>query len=55
MEDLQNSTTVYVGELPFNVSEHQVYSLFSRCGLVDKIIMGTNENTKQFEGFCFVM
>ena len=52
------STTVYVGKYPFTgsnaVNESQIYSFFSQCGRVKRIIMGINRNTGEPAGFCFV-
>ncbi|XP_027925668.1 nuclear cap-binding protein subunit 2 [Vigna unguiculata] len=52
---LQNSTTVYVGNMSFYTTEEQVYELFSRAGEIKKIIMGLDKNTKTPCGFCFVL
>ncbi|KAL3830333.1 hypothetical protein ACJIZ3_019135 [Penstemon smallii] len=54
-EALQNSTTVYVGNMSFYTTEEQVYELFSRAGEIKKMIMGLDKNTKTPCGFCFVM
>jgi len=57
-EDLKKklsiSTTLYVGNLSFHTTEQQIWELFSKCGNVQRIIMGLNKNTKQPCGFCFV-
>eukprot|EP01083_Nonionella_stella_P037071 101095_1 len=53
--DLKSSTTLYVGELPFGITEHHIISLFSLCGPIERVVMGVNRNTKEFEGFCFVI
>lgn len=52
---LQNSTTVYIGNMSFYTTEEQVYELFSRAGEIKKIIMGLDKNTKTPCGFCFVL
>ncbi|CAI9786974.1 unnamed protein product [Fraxinus pennsylvanica] len=54
-EVLQNSTTVYVGNMSFYTTEEQVYELFSRAGELKKIVMGLDKNTKTPCGFCFLM
>ncbi|CAI9786698.1 unnamed protein product [Fraxinus pennsylvanica] len=54
-ETLQNSTTVYVGNMSFYTTEEQVYELFSRAGEIKKIIMGLDKNTKTPCGFCFIL
>lgn len=53
-DKLKTSTTLYVGNLSFYTFESKIYNLFSQCGLVKKIIMGLNKNTKFPCGFCFV-
>lgn len=52
---LQNSTTIYIGNMSFYTTEEQVYELFSRAGEIKKIIMGLDKNTKTPCGFCFVL
>jgi len=54
IEELRVSTTLYVGNLSFYTTEEQIYELFSRCGLVKRVIMGLNSKTKTPCGFCFV-
>ncbi|KAG8378497.1 hypothetical protein BUALT_Bualt08G0143300 [Buddleja alternifolia] len=54
-EALQNSTTVYVGNMSFYTTEEQVYELFSRAGELKKIIMGLDKNSKTPCGFCFIL
>ena len=49
------STTAYVGNLSFYTSETQIYNFFSQAGMVERIIMGLNKNTKKPCGFCFVV
>lgn len=52
---LVGSTTVYVGNLDFTTPEDRVYDLFSRCGPIDRVIMGLNRFDRTQCGFCFVM
>lgn len=33
----------------------QIYEVFSKCGHVERIIMGLDKNTKTPCGFCFVL
>ena len=54
IEKLNNSTTLYVGNLSFYTSESKIYQHFSMCGNVKRVIMGLNRNTKFPCGFCFV-
>ena len=51
---LQESTTVYIGNLSFYTTEAQIYELCSRVGPVKRVIMGLNRRTKTPCGFCFV-
>eukprot|EP01054_Gregarina_sp_Poly1_P009586 Gregarina_sp_Poly_1__9585@NODE_605_length_7202_cov_256_472039_g465_i0_p5_GENE_NODE_605_length_7202_cov_256_472039_g465_i0NODE_605_length_7202_cov_256_472039_g465_i0_p5_ORF_typecomplete_len136_score13_68RRM_1/PF00076_22/1_3e18RRM_5/PF13893_6/1_3e08RRM_8/PF11835_8/2e05RRM_7/PF16367_5/0_00074Nup35_RRM_2/PF14605_6/0_004RRM_Rrp7/PF17799_1/0_025RRM_occluded/PF16842_5/0_5PHM7_cyt/PF14703_6/1_5e03PHM7_cyt/PF14703_6/0_54_NODE_605_length_7202_cov_256_472039_g465_i038394246 len=51
---LIDSTTLYVGNLSFYVSEEQVYEIFSTCGNVTRVVIGLNRNRRQPCGFCFV-
>jgi nuclear cap-binding protein subunit 2 len=54
MIKLKSSSTLYIGNLSFYTTEIQIYELFSKCGDVNKVIMGLNKNTKTPCGFCFV-
>lgn len=51
---LEESTTLYIGNLSFYTTEEQLYALFGRVGDVKRIIMGLDRNTKTPCGFCFV-
>ncbi|KTW30931.1 nuclear cap-binding protein subunit 2 [Pneumocystis jirovecii RU7] len=51
---LNNSSTLYVGNLSFYTTEEQIYELFSKCGEVKRIIMGLDRFSKTYCGFCFV-
>ncbi|CED82950.1 rna-binding domain-containing protein [Phaffia rhodozyma] len=57
---LDESTTLYVGNLSFFTTEQQIYELFSRCtdplegGGLKRIIMGLDRMNKTPCGFCFV-
>ncbi|KAK8878192.1 hypothetical protein M9Y10_004957 [Tritrichomonas musculus] len=52
------SSTVYVGKLANResnfVSEAQIYTIFSQCGPIKKIIMGIFKEDNSPAGFCFV-
>ncbi|KAJ1929889.1 nuclear cap binding complex subunit [Tieghemiomyces parasiticus] len=52
--DLQFTTTLYVGNLSFYTTEEQIYELFSKSGEIKRIIMGLDRNRKTPCGFCFV-
>lgn len=51
---LEESTTVYVGNLSCYTNEYQLYELFTRCGSIKRIIMGLDKIKKTPCGFCFV-
>ena len=51
---LEDSNTLYVGNLSFYTSEEQIYEIFSKAGDVKRIIMGLDKNKKTPCGFCFV-
>lgn len=53
-EDLQKSTTLYVGNLSFFTTEEQIHQVFSKTGEIKRIIMGLDRNKKTPCGFCFV-
>ena len=51
---LDQSCTLYVGNLSFYTSEEQIFELFSTAGDVKRIIMGLDRVAKTPCGFCFV-
>lgn len=51
---IDQSATVYVGNLSCYTNEYQLYELFTRCGSVRRIIMGLDKIKKTPCGFCFV-
>eukprot|EP01063_Lacrimia_lanifica_P024195 TRINITY_DN32154_c0_g1_i1.p1 TRINITY_DN32154_c0_g1~~TRINITY_DN32154_c0_g1_i1.p1 ORF type:complete len:248 (+),score=109.08 TRINITY_DN32154_c0_g1_i1:62-745(+) len=53
-KQLQESRTVYVGNLAFGVPEDFIHNLFSSVGWVTDIIMGLDRVSKTPCGFCFV-
>ncbi|KAJ9080208.1 nuclear cap binding complex subunit [Entomophthora muscae] len=52
--ELERTTTLYVGNLSFYTSEEQIHELFSTCGEIKRIIMGLDREKKTPCGFCFV-
>jgi nuclear cap-binding protein subunit 2 len=52
--NLKNSSTLYVGNLSFFTSEEQIFSLFSKCGPIKRVIMGLDRNKKTPCGFAFI-
>ncbi|CAI5757941.1 unnamed protein product [Candida verbasci] len=55
LERAMNSKTIYVGNLSHFTTEEQIHELFSKCGAIDKIIMGLDRNKLTPCGFCFVI
>ncbi|CCH57984.1 hypothetical protein TBLA_0A01830 [Henningerozyma blattae CBS 6284] len=58
LDDLRQSmrsSTIYVGNLSFYTSEEQIYELFSKCGVIKRIIMGLDRFKFTPCGFCFVI
>lgn len=51
---INNSTTLYIGNLSFVTSEAQLLAIFSFCGQVKRIIMGLDRFNKTPCGFAFV-
>ena len=52
MKDL--SKKIYVGNLNFDTTEHEVNELFSEFGNVESVAMINDRDTGRFRGFCFV-
>src|SRR4051794_1863584 len=55
LDSLSSSHTLYVGNLSFLTTEEQLYTVFSQCGRIERIIMGLNQVSKTPCGFCFVI
>lgn len=51
---LEESTTLYVGNLNWFSTETDVRQLFSRAGHIKSIIMGVEKKTLASGEFCFV-
>lgn len=49
------SRVVYIGNLAFVTSDAQIHALFSRCGTIERVVMGINKITRTPCGFAFVM
>ena len=54
IEKLSSSCTVYIGNLSYYTTETQIFSLFSLCGKINRVILGLNKFTKKPCGFAFV-
>lgn len=48
------SKKMYVGNLPFQITEEQVRDLFTPYGTVESVNMITDRISGEFRGFCFV-
>lgn len=51
---LQNTSTLYVGNLSFFTTEEQIYEFFALVAPVKRVTMGLNKVTRTPCGFCFV-
>jgi nuclear cap-binding protein subunit 2 len=52
--ELNNSSTIYVGNINFFTREEQLWEVFSRIAPVKRIIVGLNRYDRTPCGFCFV-
>jgi RNA recognition motif-containing protein len=48
------STNIYVGNLPFDVTEETIRDLFSSYGVVETVKLITDRDTGRLRGFGFV-
>jgi cold-inducible RNA-binding protein len=53
-EDIQMSVRLYVGNLPFSVTEQDLEDLFSQSGQVESTNIVTDRDTGRSRGFAFV-
>ena len=53
-EDRRNSTTLYVGKLPYSFREPDVAQLFERFGRLRKVTVQLDPYTGKNKGFAFV-
>lgn len=53
-QDIQRSTTLYIGNLSFYSTEEQLYHYFKQFGIVKRVIIGLDRNSKTPCGFAFV-
>lgn len=45
---------LYVGNLPYSVTQQMLQDMFSSCGTVDSVNLITDRDTGQSKGFAFV-
>ena len=48
------ASKLYVGNLPFNITEEQIRDFFSQAGEVSSVKIITDRETGKSRGFCFV-
>ena len=48
------ASKLYVGNLPFNITEEQIREFFSQAGEVSSVKIITDRETGKSRGFCFV-
>lgn len=51
---LEESSTLYITNIPFYIKEERLWHMFGICGEVRRIIMGINKNKKTAAEFAFV-
>jgi RNA recognition motif-containing protein len=52
-EDI-DSRTIYVQNLPSNITHDEIYTIFEKCGKISHVSIPKFQNTKQAKGFCFI-
>jgi len=53
-EAIEQSATLYIGNLSFYTTEEQLYEFFGKTGEVRRVVMGLDRFSKTPCGFCFV-
>ncbi|EME32394.1 RNA-binding protein [Galdieria sulphuraria] len=53
-DDVPDDDCVFVGNLPFDCSEEEVYDVFSSCGNVKEVRMPFDREANRLKGFAFV-
>ncbi|EZG66769.1 putative nuclear cap-binding protein [Gregarina niphandrodes] len=53
-EALAVSTVLYIGNLPFDITEEQLFEHFSRAGNIIRLVIGLNQKERSGCGFAFV-
>ena len=49
---MNQTTTLYVGNMSFYTTEEQIYELFGMCGEVKRVVMGLDKFKRTPWGFC---
>jgi RNA-binding motif X-linked protein 2 len=53
-DDYKNSPYIYVGSLPYDVSEDDLKIVFSQFGVVTKVNLVRDKETQKSKGFAFL-
>lgn len=51
---MAESSTLFVGNLPYHFRERDVADYFERCGRLRNITVGINRKTGQSKGYAFI-
>lgn len=51
---LAKSNTLYVGNLPFDITEEEISEHFGRCGNIMRLVVGLNQKERSSCGFAFI-
>lgn len=54
MKKLQESNTLYIGNLNLASTKSDIHQLFANAGTIKTIIMGLDKKTLSPAGFCFI-
>lgn len=49
------SSKIFVQGFSTETSEDEIYQLFSKHGVVDRVLYSVSPKTQQFRGFCYVV
>lgn len=52
--DLRESTTLFIGNLPYHLRERDLADYFGKCGRLRSVTVGFNKRTGQSKGYGFV-
>jgi len=52
--ELRESTTLFIGNLPYHLRERDVADYFGKCGRLRGVTIGFNKRTGQSKGYAFV-
>ena len=53
-DDYKNSPYIYIGSLPYDVSEDDLKTVFAQYGVVTKVNLVRDKETKKSKGFAFL-